>query len=87
MDEPEDIQDDPLEQRSAERRSAAERRQDHDTAAHVAEATSLKRAFGNDAAQRFLRLRGINDDLAAEALLENHDRRKSQRRSGASTSR
>ena len=87
MDEPEDIQDDPLEQRSGERRIGDDRRQDHDTAAHVAEAAGLKRAFGNDAAQRFLRLRGIHDDLAAEALLENHDRRKNQRRASAGAAR
>lgn len=90
MDDAEEIrddQDDPLEERGDDRRVTDDRRQDHDTAAHVAEATDLKRAFGNDAAQRFLRLRGINDDLAAEALLENYDRRKGQRRSGASTAR
>jgi hypothetical protein len=79
--------DDPLEDRSDERRMSDDRRQDHDTAAHVAEASNLKRAFGNDAAQRFLRLRGINDELAADALLENYDRRKGQRRTGASASR
>lgn len=89
MDDSDDMQEqqDPLEDRTHERRLADDRRQDHATASHVAEASNLKRAFGNDAAQRFLRLRGINDDLAAEALLENHDRRKNQRRAGASASR
>jgi hypothetical protein len=84
MDESDQAQDDPLEDRKEDRRIAEDRRQDHDTAAHVAEASTLKRAFGNDAAQRFLRLRGIHDDLAAEALLDNYDRRRGQRRSGAS---
>lgn len=74
---------DPIDDLQDERRASDDRRRDHDTAAHVAEAASLKRAFGNDAAQRFLRLRGINDDLAAEALLENNDRRKEQRRARA----
>ena len=69
-----------------ERRLTDDRRQDHDTAAQVTEAAALKRAFGNDAAQRFLRLRGINDDLAAEALLENYDRRQAQRRARAAGS-
>lgn len=89
MEPSEDIQDDqdPLEERGEERRATEDRRRDHDTAAHVAEASNLKRAFGNDAAQRFLRLRGIHDDLAAEALLENYDRRKNHRRTGASVAR
>lgn len=86
MDDQDDIQDGAQDQPD-ERRGGEDRRQDLETAAHVAEASGLKRAFGNDAAQRFLRLRGINDELAAEALLENHDRRKNQRRSGAAAAR
>ena len=57
-----------------------DRRQDHETAAQVEEAAALKRAFGSDAALRFLKLRGINDELAQEALLENYDRRQQARR-------
>lgn len=78
MEPTDDLQD--------ERRLSDDRRQDHDTAAQVTEAAALKRAFGNDAAQRFLRLRGINDELAAEALLENYDRRQAQRRARAAGS-
>jgi len=74
---------DPIDDMVDERRGSGDRRRDHDTAGHVAEATALKRAFGYDAAQRFLRLRGINDDLAAEALLESYDRRQAQRRARA----
>lgn len=74
---------DPIDDLQDDRRLSEDRRQDHDTAAQVSEAAALKRAFGNDAAQRFLRLRGINDELAAEALLENYDRRQAQRRARA----
>lgn len=62
-------------------RRQEDRRQDHETAAQVEEAAALKRAFGSDAALRFLKLRGINDELAQEALLENYDRRQQARRS------
>ena len=68
------------EEREREERRMQDRRQDHETAAQVAEAAALKRAFGSDAAQRFLKLRGINDELAQEALLENYDRRQAARR-------
>ena len=61
-------------------RRQEDRRQDHETAAQVEEAAALKRAFGSDAALRFLKLRGINDELAQEALLENYDRRQAARR-------
>ena len=66
-------------------RRREDRRQDHDTAAQVNEATALKRAFGSDAAERFLKLRGINDELAREALLENYDRRQLARRARAAS--
>ena len=66
-------------------RRREDRRQDHDTAAQVNEATALKRAFGSDAAERFLKLRGINDELAREALLENYDRRQQARRARAAS--
>ena len=57
-----------------------ERRQDLDTAAQVSEAAALQRAFGSDAAQRFLKLRGIGDQLAQDLLIENYDRRQLARR-------
>jgi hypothetical protein len=57
-----------------------ERRQDHETAAQISEAASLQRAFGSDAAQRFLKLRGIGDQLAQDLLIENYDRRQAARR-------
>jgi|GEM_PF-2301882 hypothetical protein len=62
-----------------ERRSH-ERRQDHDTATQITEAAALQRAFGSDAAQRFLKLRGIGDQLAQDLLIENYDRRQLARR-------
>lgn len=61
-------------------RRKEDRRQDQDTAAQVAEAAALQRAFGSDAAQRFLKLRGINDELAQNLVLENYDRRQLARR-------
>ena len=61
-------------------RRADDRRQDHDTAAVVSEALACQRAFGNDAAQRFLKMRGIEGDVAQQALLDNYDRRKQIRR-------
>lgn len=57
-----------------------DRRQDHETASKVSEAAALQRAFGSDAAQRFLKLRGIGDQLAQDLLIENHDRRQLARR-------
>lgn len=64
-------------------RRQEDRRQDHETAAQVEEAAALKRAFGSDAALRFLKLRGIDDELAQDALLENYDRRQAARRARA----
>lgn len=61
-------------------RRADDRRQDHDTAAVVSEALACQRAFGNDAAQRFLKMRGIEGEVAQQALLDNYDRRKQIRR-------
>lgn len=57
-----------------------ERRQDQDMAATVDEALVCQRAFGNDAAQRFLKMRGIEGEVAQQALLDNYDRRKTTRR-------
>jgi len=57
-----------------------ERRQDHETATQITEAAALQRAFGSDAAQRFLKLRGIGDELAQDLLIENYDRRQQARR-------
>ena len=61
-------------------RRQQERRQDHETAAQVSEAVALQRAFGSDAAQRFLALRGIGDQKAQDLLIENYDRRQLARR-------
>lgn len=61
-------------------RRMQERRQDTDTATQISEAAALQRAFGSDAAQRFLKLRGIGDQLAQDLLLENYDRRQQARR-------
>ncbi|MES2324817.1 MAG: hypothetical protein V4633_21370 [Pseudomonadota bacterium] len=61
-------------------RRAQDRRQDVDTAAQISEAAALNRAFGSDAAQRFLKLRGIGDQLAQDLLIENYDRRQQARR-------
>jgi hypothetical protein len=61
-------------------RRQQDRRQDFDTAAQVTEAAALQRAFGSDAAQRFLKLRGIGDQLAQDLLIENYDRRQLARR-------
>ncbi|MCC6069978.1 hypothetical protein ACFSQU_03470 [Massilia sp. GCM10020059] len=64
-------------------RRADDRRQDHDTAAVVSEALACQRAFGNDAAQRFLKMRGVEGEVAQQALLDNYDRRKQIRRTSA----
>lgn len=67
-------------------RRREDRRQDLETAAQVSEAAALQRAFGSDAAQRFLKLRGIGDQLAQDLLLENYDRRQLARRQNAAAS-
>ncbi len=64
-------------------RRREERRQDHETAAQLHEALALQRAFGSDAAQRFLKLRGIADEIAQDALIESYDRRQAARRERA----
>jgi hypothetical protein len=61
-------------------RRGQDRRQDVATAAQISEAAALNRAFGSDAAQRFLKLRGIGDQLAQDLLIENYDRRQLERR-------
>ena len=61
-------------------RRQQDRRQDHETAAQLHEAIALQRAFGSDAAQRFLKLRGIPDEIAQDALIEAYDRRQAARR-------
>lgn len=61
-------------------RRTEDRRQDHETAAQVHEAIALQRAFGSDAAQRFLKLRGIDGEIAQNAVLESYDRRQAARR-------
>ncbi|NML63349.1 hypothetical protein HHL21_20100 [Massilia sp. RP-1-19] len=67
-------------------RRADDRRQDYDTAAMVGEALACQRAFGDDAAQRFLKMRGIEGEVAQQALLDNYDRRKQIRRTPAQSS-
>jgi hypothetical protein len=57
-----------------------DRRQDAQTAAVVGEALACQRAFGCDAAQRFLKMRGIEGEVAQQALLDNFDRRRQNRR-------
>ena len=61
-------------------RRQEDRRQDHETAAQVHEAIALQRTFGSDAAQRFLKLRGIDGEIAQNAVLESYDRRQAARR-------
>ena len=62
-----------------------ERRQDLETASQITEAAALQRAFGSDAAQRFLKLRGIGDQMAQDLLIENYDRRQAARRERIAT--
>ena len=61
-------------------RRQQDRRLDHETASQISEAVALQRAFGSDAAQRFLKLRGIGDQLAQDLLIENYHRRQQARR-------
>jgi len=61
-------------------RRQQDRRQDEGTAMQITEASALNRAFGSDAAQRFLKLRGIGEQMAQDLILENYDRRQSARR-------
>jgi hypothetical protein len=43
-------------------------RKDKDTEAKIREAISMKSAFGDDAARRFLKMRGVNPDLTERIL-------------------
>jgi hypothetical protein len=43
-------------------------RKDKETEAKVREALTMKNAFGDDAARRFLKLRGVDPDLAERIL-------------------
>ena len=52
-----------------------ERRQDHETANHIAEAVRLKRAFDFNTGARFLRMRGVADTVASDALAGQYERR------------
>jgi hypothetical protein len=45
-----------------------QKRKDKETEAKVREAISLKYAFGDDAARKFLKLRGVDPDLAERVL-------------------
>ena len=64
-------------------RRTQDRRQDLETATQVNKALELQRAFGSDAAQRYLQLRGIIGEVAQHALIENYDRRQAARRRAA----
>jgi hypothetical protein len=61
-------------------RRGQDRRQDHETAAQVHKALEVRRAFGSDAAQRYLELRGIVGEGAQLAIIEANDRRQAERR-------
>ena len=61
-------------------RRQQKRRLDQETATQITEAAALNRAFGSDAAQRFLKLRGIGDQMAQDLIMENYDRRRQARR-------
>jgi hypothetical protein len=67
-------------------RRQEDRRQDLETATQVNKALELQRAFGSDAAQRYLTLRGIVGEVARNALIENYDRRQAARRRAAGAS-
>lgn len=43
-------------------------RADRKTEAEIREALAMKRAFGDDTARRFLKLRGIDPDLAERVV-------------------
>lgn len=43
-------------------------RTDHKTETEVREALAMKRAFGLDTARTFLKLRGVNPDLAERVI-------------------
>lgn len=64
-------------------RRGQDRRQDHDTAQQVRKAMEIQRSFGNDAAQRYLTLRGIIGESAQLAVIEAGDRRRAERRRAA----
>jgi hypothetical protein len=61
-------------------RRGPDRRQDLETAAQVHKALEVRRAFGNEAAQRYLELRGIVGEVAQLAIIEANDRRQAERR-------
>ena len=67
-------------------RRQEDRRQDLETATQVNKALELQRAFGSDAAQHYLTLRGIVGEVARNALIENYDRRQAARRRAAGAS-
>jgi hypothetical protein len=45
-----------------------DRRHDHDTASKIDEALRVQQAFGNDVAQKYLKLRGIGEEIAQRVL-------------------
>lgn len=53
-----------------------ERRQDHQTATHIAEALIMKRAFGAVAGLEFLRRCGVLEELVSGALADRYERRR-----------
>jgi hypothetical protein len=56
-----------------------ERRHDSDTAGQIEEALRMQDAFGNDVAQRYLKLRGISDELAQRVLAASDQRLRMRR--------
>jgi hypothetical protein len=49
-------------------------RTDHKTEAEVREAMAMRRAFGLDAAREFLKLRGVDQELANRVIEAKPDR-------------
>ena len=45
-----------------------DRRHDHDTANKIDEALRVQQAFGDDVAQKYLKLRGIGEEIAQRVL-------------------
>jgi hypothetical protein len=64
-------------------RRGPDRRQDLETATQLSKALEVRRAFGSDAAERYLALRGIVGEVAQLAIIEANDRRRAERRRGA----
>ncbi|MES2148659.1 MAG: hypothetical protein V4508_02595 [Pseudomonadota bacterium] len=57
-----------------------DRRQDYDSAEKIKQALQMQEAFGFDVAQRFLKLRGIGDEVAQRTLIGKYEQRQRERR-------